>query len=84
MSGFWDSEIDDIYDEEGNEVYCDYCGGIMKWSGNECVCPNCGQRMDRQTFFNHIGAEPPGPECVLCTNIYPGCMICPYGYCEEL
>lgn len=74
---------EDIYDEDGDAVICDLCGGEMKWNDNECVCPECGQRMDRETFFNYIGAEPPGPECTGCENIYPGCVICPYGYVED-
>ena len=39
--------------------------------------------MSRSEFFNAIGAEPPGPECVDCNNLYPGCIICPYGYVKE-
>lgn len=74
---------EDIYDEDGNFVICDICGGEMKWKDNECVCPECGRRMDRETFFDYIGAEPPGPECAGCENIYPGCVICPYGYVED-
>lgn len=39
--------------------------------------------MSRSEFFNAIGAEPPGPECVDYNNLYPGCIICPYGYVKE-
>jgi hypothetical protein len=40
--------------------------------------------MDRAVFFRYIGATPPGPECLTCDNLYPGCMTCPYGYTNEL
>lgn len=74
---------EDIYDEDGYPVICDLCGGEMKGKDNGCVCPKCGRQMDRETFFGYIGAEPPGPECIRCENIYPGCIICPYGHIED-
>lgn len=74
---------DDVYDEEGNFVYCDYCNSELKWKDGIYVCPNCGQTMTRSEFFNYIGAEPPGPECITCDNLYPGCVICHYGYVED-
>lgn len=78
-----DTFYDYAYDEEGDSVYCDYCGSEIIFQDGEYTCLGCGQVMDRKTFFNYIGAEPPGKECLTCTNLYPGCMICPYGYVEE-
>ena len=39
--------------------------------------------MSRGEFFNCIGANPPGPECLSCYNRYPGCTDCPYGYVDN-
>jgi len=75
-----DSSYDDVYDEDGNEVNCDYCHAEMKFKGGQYVCLECGQVMSREVFFNYIGAEPPGSECVTCDNLYPGCIVCPHGY----
>lgn len=74
---------DDVYDENGDSVFCDICGNEIKWKEGIYICPDCGQTMSRSVFFNYIGAEPPGPECVSCANLYPGCIICPYGYVED-
>lgn len=73
---------DDVYDEDGDFVIC-ACGEEIKWKDGVYICPNCGQTMTRSEFFNYIGAEPPGPECITCDNLYPGCVICHYGYVED-
>lgn len=78
-----DETYEDIYDEDGYSVHCDVCDSIMKWKDGLYVCPGCGQSMDRPEFFNYIGAEPPGEECISCENIYPGCVCCPHGYIDE-
>lgn len=78
-----DEDYDCVYDEDGNEVCCDLCGGEMVWKNGTYLCSECGQVMKRADFFNYIGAEPPGKECLTCDNLYPGCVICPYGYVEE-
>lgn len=75
---------DEVYDEDGYEVLCDMCTGEIKWKDGVYVCPKCGQIMSREVFFNYIGADPPGEECVHCDNLYPGCVICPYGYCDDI
>lgn len=77
-----DDSYEDVYDEEGNEVNCDYCYTEMKWKDGQYICPGCGQVMSRKVFFNYIGANPPGPECEQCDNIYPGCIACPHGYVD--
>lgn len=74
---------DDVYDEEGYFVYCDCCNNELKWKDGIYICPNCGQTMNRAEFFNYIGAEPPGPNCITCVELYPGCPFCPYGYIDD-
>lgn len=74
---------DDVYDEEGNDVICDLCGEEIGWKNGIYICKNCGKMFNRADFFNYIGAEPPGKECVKCDNLYPGCIVCPYGYIED-
>ena len=78
-----DESYDEVYDEDGNSVFCDGCGGEIKWKNGVYICPSCGKTMSREEFFNYIGAEPPGKECLTCDNLYPGCIICPYGYVDE-
>lgn len=73
---------DDVYDEDGYYVIC-ACGGEIKWKDGIYICPHCGLTMNRSEFFNYIGAEPPGPECITCNNLYPGCVICRHGYIED-
>lgn len=77
------SDYDDVYDETGDSVLCDYCHGEIKWKDGRYVCPECGQVMTRDVFFNYIGAEPPGPECLTCGQPYPVCYGCPYGYARK-
>ncbi len=77
------SIYDEVYDEEGAVVICDLCGSEMIWKNSQYICSGCGQVMERSVFFNYIGAEPPGSKCVICDNLYPGCVVCPYGYIED-
>ena len=73
MSDEWKNAA---YDEEGSVAACDICGSEMRWNpkAHEWHCPGCGQTMNRALYFNHIGAEPPGTECLtLCHENYPFC-----------
>lgn len=77
-----DEWINGAYDEEGNVAVCDICGGELAWNSSAChwYCRDCGQEMDRPTYFNHIGANPPGPICLTnCGENYPFCKK----YCEQ-
>lgn len=77
---FCDSSIyAPVYDENGNEVYTDCCRVPMKWDDSDYICPECGQRIDRRTFFNSIGANLPGDLCYTCDQLYP-CTSCHLGY----
>ena len=70
------------YDENGDSVFCDICGGEMKWrqSENQWRCQDCGQEMRRVVYFDYIGADPPGSECLTrCRENYPFCKK----YCER-
>ena len=78
------AEYDDVYDEAGDAVYCDHCGTEIYWKDGIYICPYCGKAMDRAVFFRYIGATPPGPECLTCDNLYPGCMNCLYGHDNDL
>ena len=75
----------EAYDEEGNSVCCPSCGDEMyfKDGTNIFVCLSCGYEMDRQEYFDYIGAEPPGEECKTCDSLYPGCIWCTYGYVKD-
>lgn len=77
-------EYDDVYDEHGDTVICDECGHEIYWKDGIYVCPQCGKTMSRQVFFDYIGAMPPGPKCLTCDNLYPGCVTCPHGYTDHL
>lgn len=77
------SIYDEVYDEEGAGVYCDWCHSEIIWKDGQYVCSGCGQVMERKDFFNYIGAEPPGPKCVTCSDLYPGCISCPHGYIKD-
>lgn len=69
-----DEYYNGAYDDDGNDVVCDFCGGEMKFRDGEWYCTECGQTMDRATYFNHIGAEPPGDGCMHgCDENYPLC-----------
>lgn len=77
-----DEWLNGAYDENGDAVVCGSCGGEMKWDPGETIwyCPECGERMDRALYFEHIGAEPPGSGCVTdCSENYPLCKR----YCDR-
>lgn len=77
-----DEWMNAAYDESGEAVACDICGADIKWdrTQREWYCPECGQTMTRALYFNHIGAEPPGLECLTtCCENYPFCKK----YCER-
>lgn len=82
---FGNSEMDSyVFDEDGNEVHCPLCGGPMIFdSNNRYVCSECQTIMERGEFFDYIGVESLGPECLTCNSLYPGCEMCPYGYVVE-
>lgn len=83
FSGVFSNEYDEVYDEDGFTVTCDMCSGEIKWKDGVYLCPDCGQILSRTEFLNYIGAEPPGVECASCVNLYPGCVVCPYGYVKD-
>jgi hypothetical protein len=78
-----DHDYDDVYDEDGDGVYCDLCNSEIGWKDGQYICTGCGRVIDRDVFFNYIGAEPPGNECATCNNLYPGCLVCPHGYVQD-
>lgn len=64
------------YDEDGNSAYCDRCGTGLRWSPTEqqWYCPDCGQTLRRDEWFNYIGADPPSAICIWgCSENYPFC-----------
>ena len=72
----FDEWVNGAYDENGDTSVCDMCGGDMRWNPvmQNWYCRECEQIMDRPTYFNHIGANPPGPECITnCQENYPFC-----------
>ena len=81
--GKHNDEYNSIYSDSDRTGNCPYCNTEIRWKDGQYICPNCGEVMSRSEFFNAIGAEPPGPECVDCNNLYPGCIICLYGYVKE-
>lgn len=78
-----DNDYEDVYDEDGEIVVCDMCPGEIKWIDKTYMCPDCERKMSRAEFFDYIGANPPGKECWTCDNLYPGCVVCLYGYCDD-
>lgn len=76
-------DYDDVYDEDGGDVICPMCDALIKYIDYKYTCPECGYILERKAFFEYIGAEPPGEECLTCRNLYPGCTICPHGYVED-
>ena len=77
-----DEWMNAAYDENGDTAACDICGEELRWNQGECLwyCPGCGQTMNRAVYFNHIGAQPPGTECLTsCCENYPYCKR----YCKR-
>lgn len=83
--GFDFPGYDEVYDEQGCSIPCDgyNCNAKVKFHNGQYECPKCGKIFDRADFFAYIGANPPGPKCVTCDNLYPGCIICPHGYVKD-
>lgn len=75
--------VDYAYDEDGDSVECDVCGMELVIKDGEYYCAECDEVWSREKFFDYIGAEPPGDECYTCTNDYPSCTMCPYGYVDD-
>ena len=79
--GFDASEAyESVYDEDGDLVYCDYCNTQIVWKDGQYYCPSCERIISRTEFINYIGANLPGPKCITCDNLYPGCVVCPHDY----
>lgn len=79
--GFDASEAyENVYDEDGGLVYCEYCNSQIVWKNGQYYCPKCERTISRADFINYIGANLPGPKCITCDNLYPGCIVCPYDY----
>lgn len=77
-----DEWMNAAYDEDGDSVVCDLCGAEMRWSDSKhmWVCPDCEREMDRCSYFDYIGANPPGSICLTnCQENYPFCKK----YCEN-
>ena len=75
--------VDLAYDEEGDSVECDVCGCELVIDDGKYYCPECDEYWSREKFFDYIGAEPPGPECINCDNDYPSCGYCHHGYLDD-
>lgn len=62
------------YDEDGNQVYCSWCDGEMKWNpeAQNWYCTECGTEMNREDYFNYIGAMSESC-CLSCSENYPFC-----------
>lgn len=77
-----DEWMNAAYDETGNAAVCGLCGAELRWNPvMECwYCPDCGQEMNRVEYFDFIGAQPPGAQCLTnCCENYPFCKK----YCER-
>ncbi len=71
-----DEWINGAYDEQGDQVYCSWCGGEMKWNPDKKIwfCRECETEMERSEYFNYIGAEPKDGYCEsMCRENYPFC-----------
>ena len=68
-----DAFVNGAFDDEGDEVLCDCCGGELRYRNFKWVCEDCGESMDRADYFNYIGAEPPFEYCKSCIENYPVC-----------
>ena len=77
----WLNDSDDVFDDDeddiGNEL------DVPEEEIEEAVDQIKGKVNTGGEFFNCIGANPPGPECLSCNNRYPGCTDCPYGYVDN-
>lgn len=78
----YDESYEEIYDEDGSEAYviCNYCRTNIRFKDGQYICPNCNTVIDRATYFNYIGANPPSEKCLSCDSNYPHCIWCPNGY----
>lgn len=47
------AEYEDVYNENGDAVYCDSCGEEIRWKDGVYFCMGCGKRMSRQVFFDY-------------------------------
>lgn len=45
------AEYEDVYNENGDAVYCDSCGEEIRWKDGIYFCMGCGKRMSRQVFL---------------------------------
>lgn len=83
-----DEWINGAYDDTGAAVFCEhrYCDGELRFDPalRSWYCPDCGARMDRKDYFDYIGADPPGPDCLHdCDENYPWCKhICDRYYID--
>ena len=71
-----DEWANSAYDENGESVLCDICSSEMKWNPKDRLwyCPECGRQMSRAVYFDYIGADPPGADCLTnCRENYPFC-----------
>ena len=64
---------EDVFDEDGNEVNCPYCGEEIRWVNGTYICPQCKTTMDRVRFFEFIGADNTIDRCAACPGNYPAC-----------
>lgn len=72
----FDDWLNGSFDDEGGSAVCGRCFTELRWKsdGSGCYCPECEQELDRSDYFNYIGAQPPGSDCVYgCTEPYPQC-----------
>lgn len=50
-----DGEYSRLYDKEGEEVYCNWCGeGTFYRVGNWCICNSCGRRESMDWFYDYL------------------------------
>lgn len=69
-----DDFFNGAFDEDGDCVECDICQeGRLRFRNGNWVCQDCGNVINRPEYFNYIGAEPPGEDCITCNNNYPLC-----------
>ena len=64
------------YDEYGNQINCNYCGGEIVFDPGKRVwrCKECYSEKTRAQWFDYIDADPPGKKCLRqCRENYPLC-----------